>query len=209
MAKRLFSGDWRESIAEVGIVLGLAVLICLVSIIGMETPGLASTKYATPLGHPSSATVSRLGLASAIAAPPIVAPLMAVPSMPVPLTAECNGAQAPKSNTMTDSVLSPSDLNAVLAELSGWTLQDGKLHRQFQFPSFVEAFGFMSSVALVAESMGHHPEWFNVYNRVTIDLTTHDAGGITQKDVALARRANALGGSAVGGSAVGVSAPAK
>ncbi len=93
---------------------------------------------------------------------------------------------------MSDPVLSPDALQVALNELSGWSIQDGKLHRQFVFPSFVEAFGFMASVAVVAESKGHHPEWFNVYNRVTIDLTTHDSGGITQKDVDLARRANAL-----------------
>jgi 4a-hydroxytetrahydrobiopterin dehydratase len=93
---------------------------------------------------------------------------------------------------MPDSVLSETELNANLAQLKEWTVKDGKLHRQFKFPSFVEAFGFMSSLALVAEAMGHHPEWFNVYSRVTIDLTTHDAGGITQKDLELARRANEL-----------------
>lgn len=89
-------------------------------------------------------------------------------------------------------VLTANELDTVLAQLDGWSLQNGKLHRQFQFPSFVEAFGFMSSLALVAEAMGHHPEWFNVYNRVTIDLTTHDSGGITQKDVDLAQKANDL-----------------
>ncbi|MEA5533853.1 4a-hydroxytetrahydrobiopterin dehydratase [Crocosphaera sp. XPORK-15E] len=89
-------------------------------------------------------------------------------------------------------VLSSEEVKTALKQLNGWTEKDGKLHRQFQFPSFVEAFGFMSSVALVAESMGHHPEWFNVYNRVTIDLTTHDAGGITNKDVDLAKKANEL-----------------
>ena len=88
--------------------------------------------------------------------------------------------------------LSGYDLDAALSELEGWTIQAGKLHRQFQFNSFVEAFGFMSSSALVAESMGHHPEWFNVYNQVTVDLTTHDAGGITQMDVKLARKMNEL-----------------
>jgi 4a-hydroxytetrahydrobiopterin dehydratase len=88
--------------------------------------------------------------------------------------------------------LTANELDAALSELGGWSLQNDKLHRQFQFNSFVEAFGFMSSVALVAESMGHHPEWFNVYNRVTVDLTTHDAGGITSKDVDLARRMNEL-----------------
>lgn len=93
---------------------------------------------------------------------------------------------------MSALVLSPSQLDTALDRLDGWSIENGKLHRQYQFPSFVEAFGFMSSLALVAESMGHHPEWFNVYNRVTIDLTTHDAGGITQKDVDLAKKANEL-----------------
>ncbi|UBF29535.1 4a-hydroxytetrahydrobiopterin dehydratase [Kovacikia minuta CCNUW1] len=88
--------------------------------------------------------------------------------------------------------LTDEELKTALSQLQGWSLKDGKLHRQFQFGSVVEAFGFMSSVALVAEAAGHHPEWFNVYNRVTIDLTTHDAGGITQKDVDLAKRANEL-----------------
>ncbi|WP_242541731.1 4a-hydroxytetrahydrobiopterin dehydratase [Leptolyngbya sp. Cla-17] len=93
---------------------------------------------------------------------------------------------------MNALLLSPNQLEAALSELDGWSIQNGKLHRQYQFPSFVEAFGFMSSLALVAESMDHHPEWFNVYNRVTIDLTTHDAGGITQKDMDLAKKANEL-----------------
>ena len=90
------------------------------------------------------------------------------------------------------NLLSADELQTALNQLEGWREKDGKLHRQFQFKSFVEAFGFMSSVALVAESMGHHPEWFNVYNRVTIDLTTHDAGGITHKDIELAKKANEL-----------------
>lgn len=88
--------------------------------------------------------------------------------------------------------LSPNELDAALSQLEGWNLENGKLHRQFQFKSFVEAFGFMSSVALVAESMGHHPEWFNVYNRVTVDLTTHDAGGISSLDIELAKRMDEL-----------------
>lgn len=95
-------------------------------------------------------------------------------------------------NAMSVPVLSSGELNTALSQLPGWIVENGKLHRQFQFSSFVEAFGFMSSVALVAEAMGHHPEWFNVYNRVTIDLTTHDSGGITSKDVELARKANEL-----------------
>jgi len=63
----------------------------------------------------------------------------------------------------------------------------GKLHRQLVFADFVEAFGFMTQVALIAEAMGHHPEWSNVWNRVSIDLTTHDAGGLTALDVTLAQ----------------------
>ncbi len=103
---------------------------------------------------------------------------------------------APQSNVqeyaMSAPRLSEDELKDALSQLDGWSIKDGKLHRQYQFGSFVEAFGFMSSVALVAESMGHHPEWFNVYNRVTIDLTTHDSGGITRLDVDLARKANEL-----------------
>ena len=84
-----------------------------------------------------------------------------------------------------------------LAQLPGWTVMDGKLHREYRFADFVAAFGFMSSVALVAEAMNHHPEWFNVYGTVRIDLVTHDAGGITELDFRLASRmedvARALG----------------
>lgn len=89
-------------------------------------------------------------------------------------------------------LLSNDELDSALGQLPGWSLKNGKLHREYKFASFVEAFGFMSSLALIAEAMGHHPEWFNVYNRVTIDLTTHDAGGITHKDVELAGKANQL-----------------
>ncbi|MEL4896071.1 4a-hydroxytetrahydrobiopterin dehydratase [Crocosphaera sp. Alani8] len=90
------------------------------------------------------------------------------------------------------NLLSTIELKNALDKLEGWTEKEGKLHRQFQFSSFVEAFGFMTSVALVAESMGHHPEWSNVYNRVTINLTTHDAGGITNMDVEFATKTNQL-----------------
>jgi 4a-hydroxytetrahydrobiopterin dehydratase len=75
---------------------------------------------------------------------------------------------------------------------SGWEIVDGKLHRELQFDDFVAAFGFMAQVAIIAEKLNHHPEWSNVYNRVTIDLMTHDAGGITDKDHDLAARINAL-----------------
>ena len=73
-----------------------------------------------------------------------------------------------------------------LAKMSGWTLAAGKLHKEYIFADFVHAFGFMATSAIAIEKMNHHPEWANVYNRVTVDLTTHDAGGITQKDVDLA-----------------------
>ncbi|HEY9604954.1 MAG TPA: 4a-hydroxytetrahydrobiopterin dehydratase [Allocoleopsis sp.] len=89
-------------------------------------------------------------------------------------------------------VLSASELDLALQELKSWSIEQGKLHRQFQFPSFVKAFGFMTSVALVAETMGHHPEWCNVYNRISVDLTTHDAGGITMNDIHLAHKMNEL-----------------
>ena len=73
-------------------------------------------------------------------------------------------------------------------------MPDGKetIHKKFEFKNFVEAFGWMSSVALVAEKLDHHPEWFNVYGTVRMDLQTHDAGGISQRDVDLARKINAL-----------------
>lgn len=81
-----------------------------------------------------------------------------------------------------------------LAEVAGWTLRDGKLHREYKFADFVEAFGFMASVALVAERMNHHPEWSNVWSTVVVDLTTHDAGGVTAKDFALAAEMERLAG---------------
>jgi 4a-hydroxytetrahydrobiopterin dehydratase len=88
--------------------------------------------------------------------------------------------------------LSESEVHSALHGLSGWTLLDGKLHREYKFADFIHAFGFMTSAAMVAEAMGHHPEWFNVYNRLTVDLTTHDAGGISAKDFDLARTMESL-----------------
>jgi len=82
--------------------------------------------------------------------------------------------------------LVPDEVAQRLASLPGWTVVEGKLHREYRFADFVEAFGFMTGVALVAERMNHHPEWFNVWNTVRIDLTTHDAGGITARDFELA-----------------------
>lgn len=90
--------------------------------------------------------------------------------------------------------LTPEEIDDALASLGGWSLERGKLHREYHFADFVEAFGFMSRAALVAEAMDHHPEWFNVYRRVVVDLTTHSAQGVTALDVALARRMNELAG---------------
>ena len=83
-------------------------------------------------------------------------------------------------------------ITKALARLPGWTIEGGKLHRVFKFADFVTAFGFMASAALVAESMNHHPEWFNVWNTVRVDLTTHDAGGVTSLDFKLARKMDEL-----------------
>ena len=85
--------------------------------------------------------------------------------------------------------LDPMELDTRLASLAGWEIRDGKLYQKFVFKTFVEAFGFMTSTALLAQSMNHHPEWFNVYNMVEIWLTTHDAGGITSLDCDLAAKA--------------------
>ncbi len=90
--------------------------------------------------------------------------------------------------------LSAQQLEQELSSLPNWTMENGKLHRQYQFKDFVEAFGFMARAALVAESMNHHPEWSNVYRTVTVDLTTHDASGITSLDIQLAKKMDELAG---------------
>ncbi|MBI1375203.1 MAG: 4a-hydroxytetrahydrobiopterin dehydratase [Phycisphaera sp.] len=90
--------------------------------------------------------------------------------------------------------LTGDEIAAALAGLAGWTLVDGKLHAEFKFADFNAAFGFMTRCALVAEQMNHHPEWFNVWNTVRVDLSTHDAGGVTQKDVDLATKMNQIAG---------------
>lgn len=84
--------------------------------------------------------------------------------------------------------LADEALAAALADLPGWEVVDGRLHRELVFADFAEAFGFMARVAVWAEALNHHPEWCNVYNRVTIDLVTHDAGGLTSLDLELAGR---------------------
>jgi 4a-hydroxytetrahydrobiopterin dehydratase len=74
----------------------------------------------------------------------------------------------------------------------GWVEVDGKLHRELSFADFSEAFGFMARVALLAEGANHHPDWSNSWNSVVIDLVSHDAGGITDRDVELAGKINGL-----------------
>lgn len=88
--------------------------------------------------------------------------------------------------------LDDAEIQQRLASLPGWTLAQGKLHREYRFKDFVAAFGFMASAALAAEAMNHHPEWFNVWATVKVDLNTHDAGGITALDFELAAKMETL-----------------
>ena len=90
---------------------------------------------------------------------------------------------------MTITALTETEISALLSEVPGWALRDdGKaITRQFKFADFNAAFGFMTRVALFADKHDHHPEWFNVYNRVEMTLTTHDADGLSARDAAMAR----------------------
>ncbi len=97
---------------------------------------------------------------------------------------------------MTIARATEQDIQAAIDALGSWTVDGGKLHREYRFRDFVQAFGFMTQAALLAERVDHHPEWFNVYNRVVVDLTTHEAGGITVRDIELARGMEALAGRA-------------
>ncbi len=83
--------------------------------------------------------------------------------------------------------LSEAAIKIELGDLPGWTLSGDGIERRYVFRDFAEAFGFMARVALLAEKADHHPEWSNVYNKVDIRLTTHDAGGLSARDFALAR----------------------
>ena len=94
-------------------------------------------------------------------------------------------------------ICSQSVIDASLIKLnkdsgSLWRIKEGKLHREFTFPDFILAFGFMTKVAMLAEKENHHPEWSNVYNRVVINLTTHEAGGISKRDFELAQEISKL-----------------
>lgn len=87
---------------------------------------------------------------------------------------------------MRPSRLATQEVEQALAALDGWSVREGKLHRQFRFADFSAAFAFMTRAAMRAEQLDHHPDWSNVYNRVTVDLHTHDVGGITRLDIELA-----------------------
>ena len=95
---------------------------------------------------------------------------------------------------MARELLTKEALAEAVAGLDGWTVRDGKLHKEYVFSDFVEAFGFRAAAALCAERMNHHPEWFNVYKTVRVDLSTHDLGGISTWDVKLAGEFDAVAG---------------
>ncbi len=88
--------------------------------------------------------------------------------------------------------LSSEQISEQLKNLSGWSVKEEKLHKDFEFEDFNQAFGFMTRAAMHIEKMNHHPEWFNVYNKLSVELVTHDAGGITQNDINLAKTLNSL-----------------
>jgi len=90
--------------------------------------------------------------------------------------------------------LSEEEINELLPNVKGWSVVNGKLHREFVCQDFVTAFGNMARVALVAEKMDHHPEWFNVWNKVVIDLSTHSVKGLSDYDFKLAERVNEIFG---------------
>jgi 4a-hydroxytetrahydrobiopterin dehydratase len=95
-------------------------------------------------------------------------------------------------NRMAAKKLTETEVKERLSRVQGWTLQGGKLHRAFECKDFVAAFGNMTRVALVAEAMNHHPEWFNVWNKVVIDLNTHSVDGISELDFKLAGKINEI-----------------
>ncbi len=88
--------------------------------------------------------------------------------------------------------LSEEQIRIELSNLPGWNIVNNKLHKDFVFDDFVDAFAFICKAAIHIEKMNHHPEWFNVYNKISIDLITHDVGGITQNDIMLAKTLNSL-----------------
>ncbi len=93
---------------------------------------------------------------------------------------------------MKKDLLTNQEINSITETLPKWEVKGRKLHRNFKFESFVEAFGFMTQIAIIAESLGHHPEWRNVYADVSIELTTHDLGGLSSLDIKLAKSIDKL-----------------
>jgi len=106
-----------------------------------------------------------------------------------------DGTGQERKQTMKAQKLSESEIQSQLKSLKGWSLENGKLHRALECKDFAAAFGKMTQVALVAESMNHHPEWFNVWNKVVIDLNTHSVQGISNLDFELAGKINEIFGS--------------
>ena len=94
---------------------------------------------------------------------------------------------------MVRTPLSDSEINTRLAKIPGWALVDGKLHRDFKFKSFTDTFAFMTKAAFISEKLDHHPSWLNVYNRLSVDLWTHDASGVTAIDFEWAKAVNEIG----------------
>ena len=92
-------------------------------------------------------------------------------------------------------ILSNKQLNEYLEDLNGWSVVNEKLSKTFRFSNFIQAFGFMTQVAITSEAMDHHPEWSNVYNRVEINLVTHSEGGITKLDIELAMKVDSISSS--------------
>lgn len=88
--------------------------------------------------------------------------------------------------------LSSAEIDAALEQLDGWSLKDGKLYKKYEFKTFNEAFGFMTRASMEIEKMNHHPEWSNVYNKLVVNLVTHDAGGVTSNDTTLAKILDSL-----------------
>jgi 4a-hydroxytetrahydrobiopterin dehydratase len=96
------------------------------------------------------------------------------------------------SHTDTYHKLTDKEIESGVTKMPGWKVVNGKLSKSFEFKDFIEAFSFMTRVAMHAEKMNHHPEWFNVYNKVNIDLVTHDLNGISNYDMKLANAINKI-----------------
>ncbi len=93
---------------------------------------------------------------------------------------------------MKGKLLNTQEINSIQQELPQWEVQGIRIKREWQFSTFIEAFGFITKVAMLSETMNHHPEWSNVYSKVIIELTTHDLGGLTDRDIQLAKAINLL-----------------